>query len=253
VYTLFGSKDGLLVALGTRAFTMLAAAISELPATADPAADLAEAGVAVFRRFAIGHPSLFRIGVQQTVGPTVSASDFAQAATQAFDGLEARVARVKAAGLLGSRSVREAACQFHALCEGLAAVELLKPALDAPVNVINVEHVAKSRNIDLVAIAEAAPPQFFSSSRLAQSKCMSHSLLRSMHLPSWHWYCEFAHALVQFFSSSPAVQLLVPLQSRWLSMQVPSLHANSVALHDLALLPFFGPQAAASSASTTRT
>ncbi len=114
VYTLFGSKDGLLVALGTRAFTMLGAAISELPATADPAADLAEAGVAVFRRFAIGHPSLFRIGVQQTVGPTVSASGFAEAATQAFAGLEARVARVKAAGLLGSSSVREAACQFHA-------------------------------------------------------------------------------------------------------------------------------------------
>jgi hypothetical protein len=34
------------------------------------------------------------------------------------------VARVKGAGLLGSRPVREAACQFHALCEGLAAVEL---------------------------------------------------------------------------------------------------------------------------------
>jgi hypothetical protein len=34
------------------------------------------------------------------------------------------VTRVKVAGLLGSRSVREAACQFHALCEGLAAVEL---------------------------------------------------------------------------------------------------------------------------------
>jgi len=103
---------------------MLGAAIAELPATADPAADLVESGVAVFRRFAIGHPSLFRIGVQQTVGPPELASDFAQAATQAFAGLEARVTRVKAAGLLGSRSVREAACQFHALCEGLAAVEL---------------------------------------------------------------------------------------------------------------------------------
>jgi AcrR family transcriptional regulator len=124
VYTLFGSKDGLLVALGTRAFTMLGAAISELPATADPAADLVEAGIAVFRHFAIGHPSLFRIGVQQTVGPPELASDFAQAATQAFAGLETRVSRVKAADLLGGRPVREAACQFHALCEGLAAVEL---------------------------------------------------------------------------------------------------------------------------------
>jgi AcrR family transcriptional regulator len=124
VYTLFGSKDGLLAALGIRAFRMLGAAIAELPATDDPAADLVEAGIAVFRRFATGHPSLFRIAVQQTVGPPALASDFAQAATQAFAGLEARVTRVQVAGLLGSRSVREAACQFHALCEGLAAVEL---------------------------------------------------------------------------------------------------------------------------------
>jgi D-3-phosphoglycerate dehydrogenase len=41
----------------------------------------------------------------------------------------------------------------------LATVELLKPHLDTPVNVINVEHLAKSRGIELVAIAEPAPPQ----------------------------------------------------------------------------------------------
>ena len=95
VYSLFGSKDGLLVALGTRAFTMLGAAIAELPATDDPAADLVEAGIAVFRRFATGHPSLFRIAVQQTVGPPELAGNFAQAAAQAFAGLETRVTRVK--------------------------------------------------------------------------------------------------------------------------------------------------------------
>lgn len=124
VYSLFGSKDGLLAALGARAFAMLGAAVSELPATDDPAADLVEAGVAVFRRFAIGHPSLFRIGVQQTIGPPSLAGDIAGAASQAFAGLETRVARVKAAGLLSTRTVRDAACEFHALCEGLAAVEL---------------------------------------------------------------------------------------------------------------------------------
>jgi AcrR family transcriptional regulator len=124
VYSLFGSKDGLLVALGARAFSMLGAAIAGLPATGDPAADLVEAGVAVFRCFVIGHPSLFRIGVQQTMGSPELARDFADAAAQAFAGLEARVTRVEAAGLLGGRSVRDAACEFHALCEGLAAVEL---------------------------------------------------------------------------------------------------------------------------------
>ena len=124
VYSLFGSKDGLLVALGTRAFEMLRTAIATLPTTDDPAADLIDAGVAVFRPFAIGHPSLFSIGVQQTVGSPTLARDFAQAAAEAFAGLETRVARVKGADLLGARTVRDAACEVHALCEGLAAVEL---------------------------------------------------------------------------------------------------------------------------------
>ena len=50
--------------------------------------------------------------------------DFAQTAAQAFAAVETREARVQADGVLGSRTVRDAACEFHALCEGLAAVEL---------------------------------------------------------------------------------------------------------------------------------
>jgi AcrR family transcriptional regulator len=124
VYSLFGSKDGLLVALGTRAFEMLGAAIEGLAATDDPAADLVEAGVAVFRRFAIEHPTLFRIGVQHTLPSPDLARQFRAAAAEAFAGLEARITRLENAGLLGPRTVRDAACEFHALCEGLAAVEL---------------------------------------------------------------------------------------------------------------------------------
>ncbi len=40
----------------------------------------------------------------------------------------------------------------------LATVELLKPHLDTPVNVINVEHLARTRGIELVQINEPAPP-----------------------------------------------------------------------------------------------
>ena len=40
----------------------------------------------------------------------------------------------------------------------LATVELLKPHLDTPVNVINVEHLARSRGIELVQVNEPAPP-----------------------------------------------------------------------------------------------
>lgn len=41
----------------------------------------------------------------------------------------------------------------------LATVELLKRHLDTPVNVINVEHLAQSRGIELVKVAEPNPPQ----------------------------------------------------------------------------------------------
>jgi AcrR family transcriptional regulator len=124
VYSLFGSKDGLVVALGTRAFELLGAAINELAATDDPAADLVEAGVVVFRRFAIEHPTLFRIGVQRTLLSPDLAGQFRAAAGEAFAGLEARMTRLEDSGLLGRRTVRDAACEFHALCEGLAALEL---------------------------------------------------------------------------------------------------------------------------------
>src|SRR5581483_4560993 len=40
----------------------------------------------------------------------------------------------------------------------LATVELLKPHLNTPVNVINVEHIARSRGIELVQIHEPTPP-----------------------------------------------------------------------------------------------
>ncbi|SRR5258708_1450330 len=124
VYSLFGSKEGLLVALGTRAFSMLGAGLAVLPVTEDPAADLVAAGIEVFRCLAVEHPVLFRIGVQRAVGPPALASDIASAARAAFAGLEAGVARVQAAGLLGHHTTRDAASEFHALCEGLAALEL---------------------------------------------------------------------------------------------------------------------------------
>lgn len=124
VYSLFGSKEGLVIALGTRAFELLGTAIAALPTTPDPAADLVEAGVTVFRRFAVEHQSLFRLAVQRTLTSPELAAEFDAAAADALAGLEARVARLAAAGLLGDRTIRDAVCEFHALCEGLAALEL---------------------------------------------------------------------------------------------------------------------------------
>jgi AcrR family transcriptional regulator len=123
VYSLFGAKEGLVVALGTRAFTLLSEAMDAVPLTEDPAHDLVEAGAVVFRRFTIGHPALFAIGFLQTgVLPDVARA-FRRAREDALARLAARIGRLAERGGLGGRSVADVIMEFHALCEGLAALE----------------------------------------------------------------------------------------------------------------------------------
>src|SRR5690348_11486046 len=57
VYSLFGSKDGLVAALGARAFELLHEGLDALPVTDDARQDVIEAAL-MFRRFALEHPSL---------------------------------------------------------------------------------------------------------------------------------------------------------------------------------------------------
>jgi AcrR family transcriptional regulator len=124
VYSLFGSKEGLVAALAVRAFDLLGSAIGDLATTSDPAADLIEAGLA-FRRFAIEHPSLFAIGVQRSEAlPDELWAQVRRASARALGVFKRRIERLRAAGLLGSRKVGDAAAQIHAYCEGMAALEL---------------------------------------------------------------------------------------------------------------------------------
>jgi AcrR family transcriptional regulator len=124
VYSLFGSKDGLVVALGVRAFDLLKADLDALPTTSDPTRDLVKAGTLVFRHFALEHPALLRIGLQHEGTSAALASQFRGASDRALEGLQSRIIRLAAQGQLGSRGVAEAACEFDALCEGLVALEL---------------------------------------------------------------------------------------------------------------------------------
>jgi AcrR family transcriptional regulator len=124
VYSLFGSKDGLVDALAQKAFELLQVGLDELPETHDPAGDLIEVGVGVFRPFVLQHPSLFRIAFQRIVPGLRAGPELSEARQGALVRLQARVERVKQAGLLGRKSVREATVEFNAMCEGLANAEL---------------------------------------------------------------------------------------------------------------------------------
>jgi AcrR family transcriptional regulator len=123
VYSLFGSRDGLIVALGAHAYDLLRTAIEQLPTTADPQADLVKAGL-IFRRFALEHPSLFSIGIQRTLPSSDLWPQFRAAASEALAVLSRRLVYLQESDLLAQRTVRDATFQFHSLCEGLAAVEL---------------------------------------------------------------------------------------------------------------------------------
>lgn len=121
VYSLFGSKEALLGALGTRAMELLHEGIDAIPVTDDPRSDLVQAAL-MFRRFALGHPALFDVAFHRA-DPAVRPR-FRATADQALSALTRRFEPLAAAGLLGGRSVPEAVLAFHGLCEGMAVVEL---------------------------------------------------------------------------------------------------------------------------------
>jgi AcrR family transcriptional regulator len=124
VYTAYGSKDALVIALGARGFDLLREHLEALPEAPDPAADLVEAGVLVFRRFAVDHPTLFRISIQRALPDPGLFQGYVVAGREAMAALHRRIGRLEAAERLGGRTVADAAAEFHALCEGLAAIEL---------------------------------------------------------------------------------------------------------------------------------
>jgi len=123
VYSLFGSKEGLVAAVAQTAFEYLYNEIERLPMTDDPAADLIAIGTKVVRRLALDHPGLFRIAFQRIAG--LHADPGLVAARQrAWVQLQVAVERLRDAGLLGTKPVPDAAREINAMWEGLANAEL---------------------------------------------------------------------------------------------------------------------------------
>jgi len=123
VYSVFGSKAGLVAALGTRLFVLLGEGVANLPETDDPAADLVQAGVGVFRHLSVTRSALFDIGVRHTALDPAIRQEIVPAAGEAWGVLESRFQRLQDAGGLPGRTTSAAARHFDALCEGLVTME----------------------------------------------------------------------------------------------------------------------------------
>lgn len=120
VYSLFGSRDDLVRAVGDEAFARFAARLATVPQTSDAAADLLGLGLA-YRRHALDDPHFYRVmfgaagaGLQDgTRGPATASATFGV--------LRDAVARVLG---VGAGAAQEPALGLWALVHGLVELEL---------------------------------------------------------------------------------------------------------------------------------
>ena len=120
IYTLFGSKDGLLGALGVRAFNLLQREIEALPRPISPPATSSR-----WRSSSVASRSTTRRSSRsRSTAPTRRSGHASAPPPDALAVLNKRFGPLADADLLGGRSISEASIQFRALCEGLAWTEL---------------------------------------------------------------------------------------------------------------------------------
>lgn len=130
VYSLFGSRLGLLTALTERGWRYLIDGVAAVPETGDPREDLVASGLA-FRRFALDHDALYRLVFGSlSVGSPSEIDDrrrdpaVQSVANEGRQIIYRRLDRLRATGTQRSTTNEEVFVPFNALCEGLATMEL---------------------------------------------------------------------------------------------------------------------------------
>ena len=125
VYALFGSKQGMLDALAAHGYLDLAARVSGVQASDDPACDLVRAGTEGFRGFVLGNPALFRLTFEQVSAEVLLQPRVVSASIASYEALAGWVERLREhGGVHPDRTLIDCCYAFHATCQGLASCEL---------------------------------------------------------------------------------------------------------------------------------
>lgn len=118
VYTLFGSRDGLLRAVVEEGFRRFADRLATVPRSTDPGADLFALGLA-YRANALANPHFYRVMFAAVEDPAHSADVFT---SPTFVVLREAVARLPEAARPGG--AEEVALRLWAVVHGLVSLEL---------------------------------------------------------------------------------------------------------------------------------
>ena len=110
--------------LAEHGFDTLGQLVQQIPVTTDPIRRSCRRRDGRLPRLALAHPALYRLTFDRLMTGNSTDRRVSDAGRAALEHLRARVARAAHADLLGNRDIDDAIHQFHALCEGIATVEL---------------------------------------------------------------------------------------------------------------------------------
>ncbi|WP_415974571.1 TetR/AcrR family transcriptional regulator [Rhodococcus sp. 077-4] len=126
IYSLFGGRAELLVALFATSFTSFGDAQRRVPVTDNSEVDLGELAVA-YRDWALRNPHLYAVMFGGVLG-SIDVGAEAHRADAAMDPLRDAVARAVAAGTMAGASVESISHSFWAIVHGLVSLELAMPS-----------------------------------------------------------------------------------------------------------------------------
>lgn len=124
VYTLFGDKAGLVLAMFLEGLARLERVFAAVPRTDDPVTDLFQLGLA-YRANARANPHLYELLFGQPIPEFTPDEAATRQASGTFDELVRAISRCIDAGRLVPGDPYEIAVHLNALVHGLASLELL--------------------------------------------------------------------------------------------------------------------------------